>query len=101
VNESKVEVDVARSDHLDAFRLDGRVALITGAGSERGIGREIGLAYAAAPRWASQMWTKTAYGLLLRRCGPPEERQCLSGWMSPILRRFQLRLLRWSRNWGR
>jgi 3-oxoacyl-[acyl-carrier protein] reductase len=48
VNESKVEVDVARSDYLDVFRLDGRVALITGAGSERGIGREIGLAYAAA-----------------------------------------------------
>ena len=48
MSESKAEVDLARSDYLDAFRLDGRIALITGAGSERGIGREIGLAYAAA-----------------------------------------------------
>ena len=36
------------AEYLDAFRLDGRVALVTGAASERGIGREIGRAYAAA-----------------------------------------------------
>lgn len=30
------------------FRLDGRVALVTGGGSPRGIGRAIGIAYAAA-----------------------------------------------------
>jgi NAD(P)-dependent dehydrogenase (short-subunit alcohol dehydrogenase family) len=30
------------------FRLDGRVALITGGGSERGIGRAIGSLFAAA-----------------------------------------------------
>lgn len=45
MSDSNAEV---RSDHLEAFRLDGRVALITGAGSEQGIGHEIGLAYAAA-----------------------------------------------------
>lgn len=42
------EADPAGSGHLEAFRLDGQIALITGAGSERGIGREIGSAYAAA-----------------------------------------------------
>lgn len=36
------------SSYLDAFRLDGRTALITGAASERGIGREIASAFAAA-----------------------------------------------------
>lgn len=33
---------------LDAFKLDGRVAFVTGAGSERGIGRAIALLFAAA-----------------------------------------------------
>lgn len=33
---------------MEAFRLDDRVAFITGAGSERGIGRAIALLYAAA-----------------------------------------------------
>jgi 3-oxoacyl-[acyl-carrier protein] reductase len=48
LSDPRTGVDAAGSDHLDAFRLDGRVALVTGAASERGIGREIGLAYAAA-----------------------------------------------------
>ncbi|MGH3087745.1 MAG: SDR family NAD(P)-dependent oxidoreductase [Rubrobacteraceae bacterium] len=34
--------------HLDAFRLDGRTALITGAASEHGIGREIASAFVNA-----------------------------------------------------
>lgn len=48
MSDSKAGVNPAGSNHLDAFRLDGRVALITGAGSEGGIGREIALAYATA-----------------------------------------------------
>lgn len=48
MSDPQAEVDPTESAYLDAFRLDGKVALITGAGSERGIGREIGLAYAAA-----------------------------------------------------
>lgn len=48
MSDSKAGVDPAGMDYLDAFRLDGRIALITGAGSEGGIGREIALAYAAA-----------------------------------------------------
>lgn len=48
MSDPKAGVDPAGSSYLDAFRLDGLSALITGAGSERGIGREIGLAYAAA-----------------------------------------------------
>ncbi|MBA3611154.1 MAG: SDR family oxidoreductase [Rubrobacter sp.] len=48
MSDPKVKIDPTESSYLDAFRLDGQAALITGAGSERGIGREIGLAYAAA-----------------------------------------------------
>ena len=48
MSDPKAEIDPTEPDYLGAFRLDGRAALITGAGSERGIGREIGLAYAAA-----------------------------------------------------
>jgi len=48
LSDPKVKIDPTESSYLDAFRLDGQAALITGAGSERGIGREIGLAYAAA-----------------------------------------------------
>jgi 3-oxoacyl-[acyl-carrier protein] reductase len=44
----RTKIDIVGSDRLDAFRLDGRVALVTGVASERGLGREIGLAYAAA-----------------------------------------------------
>lgn len=40
--------DATGSGRLDAFRLDGRTALITGAASERGIGREIATAFADA-----------------------------------------------------
>jgi NAD(P)-dependent dehydrogenase (short-subunit alcohol dehydrogenase family) len=38
----------ATADPFRALRLDGRVALITGGGSERGIGRAIGVTFAAA-----------------------------------------------------
>jgi NAD(P)-dependent dehydrogenase (short-subunit alcohol dehydrogenase family) len=48
LSDPRTRVDTAGSNHLDAFRLDERVALITGACSEGGIGREIGLAPAAA-----------------------------------------------------
>lgn len=48
MSDSNTRDDAVRSSHLDAFRLDGRVALITGAGSKHGIGREIALAYATA-----------------------------------------------------
>ncbi len=48
MSDPKAEIDPTEPGYLDAFRLDGQAALITGAGSERGIGREIGLAYAAA-----------------------------------------------------
>jgi len=36
------------SSSIEVFRLDGRVALVTGAASERGIGRAIAYAFAAA-----------------------------------------------------
>ncbi len=48
MSDSRTRNDTSGSSHLDAFRLDGRTALITGAASERGIGREIASAYAAA-----------------------------------------------------
>lgn len=48
MSDPEANISPTESGHLNAFRLDGQVALITGAGSERGIGREIGLAYAAA-----------------------------------------------------
>jgi NAD(P)-dependent dehydrogenase (short-subunit alcohol dehydrogenase family) len=48
LSDPQAEVDPTESAYLDACRRDGKVALITGAGSERGIGREIGLTYAAA-----------------------------------------------------
>lgn len=48
MSDPQAEFDPTESAYLDPFRLDGKVALIKAAGSERGIGREIGLAYAAA-----------------------------------------------------
>ena len=48
MSDLKAETDSPEQDYSGAFKLDGQAALITGAGSERGIGREIGLAYAAA-----------------------------------------------------
>lgn len=48
MSDPKAEIDPTEPGYPGAFRLDGQAALITGAGSERGIGREIGLAYAAA-----------------------------------------------------
>lgn len=48
-NENKEEVAGPEAVWLpDPFRLDGKVALVTGAGYEKGIGRAIGRAYAAA-----------------------------------------------------
>lgn len=49
LSDPKAEIDPTEPGYPGAFRLDGQAALITtGPGSERGIGREIGLAYAAA-----------------------------------------------------
>ena len=48
MSDPKAETDSPEQDYSGASRLDGQAALITGAGSERDIGREIGLAYAAA-----------------------------------------------------
>jgi 3-oxoacyl-[acyl-carrier protein] reductase len=48
LSDPKAETDSPEQHYSGTFRLGGQAALITGAGSERGIGREIGLAYAAA-----------------------------------------------------
>jgi NAD(P)-dependent dehydrogenase (short-subunit alcohol dehydrogenase family) len=48
LSDPKAETDATEPDHSGTFRLDRQASLITGAGFERGIGREIGLAYAAA-----------------------------------------------------